>query len=164
MASDRPRQDLESEKRIVERSENPKKMPLSFLPFPMQLRNVYIMEMVAKRSRIEMVDPPLADLSLGEIEVDEEHLQASVVLTVKMEFSYEPHPFDILFKIGGEFSYTSGYSVKQIHKFLEQGAMSVLLPFARETLYSICLRLQVTPVMLTMLQTATFPLDEIEKE
>jgi preprotein translocase subunit SecB len=55
------------------------------------------------------------------------------------------------------FTYSETYQEEEVRLFLEQGSLSILLPFARELLFSICARLQVPPMMLTMVQLAPHP-------
>jgi len=152
-----PDQHSEEEKTLVEGIAQPEMQPLYLLPFTMQLQNTFVIEMTAKRFPVQMVSTPFARLGIEGVQIDAEHLQAQVILNVQIEFADEPRPFDISFKLLGLFTYAHGTDIETVRVFLEQGSLSVMLPFARELLINICTSLQVPPVMLTMVQLMPFP-------
>jgi preprotein translocase subunit SecB len=125
--------------------------------------------MAAKRFPVDSNEMPAAELGIADVQVDDEGQQAHVVLSVSLEFTNEPHPFDISFKLLGEFAYTPQLRTTDVVRFLETGSLSVMLPFARELLLSVCMRLQVPPIILPMVKLAPPPSfderkDEIRKE
>jgi preprotein translocase subunit SecB len=142
-----------------------RKDPLPFLSSELQLQNVFAIEMAARRFLVDMDSMPVAQLSIEDVEVNDEIQHAQAVLSVNLEFSDEPHPFDISFKLLGLFAYAPQLKAEEVISFLEMGSLSVMLPFAREFLLSICTRFQISPIMLSMIKLAPPPsLDEIKKE
>jgi preprotein translocase subunit SecB len=139
-------------------------MPLPFLPFEVQLQNVFATEIIAKQFPVQTDEPPEARLSIEDIGIDETTLEASAVLSVEVQFAEEPRPFAISFKLLGQFSCNSDLTPAQVHTFLKNGSLSILLPFARETLFSLCTRLQIPPIMLEMVKLVPPPPADEEDE
>lgn len=141
--------------------------PIHFLPYGVQLQNISAIEISAKKFRADVAKSQNAQLSidLEEVEIDEESLQAQVVLHLQIDFTEEPRPYEISFKLLGHFTYIREYSVEIIQAFLQQGSLSVMLPFARELLLSLCTRLQVPALLLPMVQIAppAFTVPDTEK-
>jgi preprotein translocase subunit SecB len=131
--------------------------PLPFLPFEVQLQNIFVTEIVGKHFPVQTDEQPEAKLSIEDINIDESTFYASAVLNVEVSFAEEPRPFDISFKLLGQFSYDSNLTSAQVKKFLTEGSLSIMFPFARETLLGLCIRLQVPPVMLAMIKLAPPP-------
>lgn len=140
-------------------------MPLPFLPFEVQLQNVFATEIIARQFPVQTDEQPEAKLSIEDIGIDEATFDASAVLSVEVKFAEEPRPFEISFKLLGQFSYDSDLTPVQVDRFLKEGSLSILLPFAREMLFSLCTRLQIPPVMLPMVKLVP-PLsaDEVDKD
>ena len=157
MQPDQSSQRPEEEKTGIEASAQHLPQPIYFLPFNVQLQNAFFIEISAKRFPVNVESTPVARLGLENAQIDAENLLAQVTLYVQVAFEEEPHPFDISFKLLGQFSYTQGYKAEYVRMFLEQGSLSILLPFARELLASLCTRLQVPPIMLAMVQLAPHP-------
>lgn len=133
--------------------------PIYVLPFDVQLENTFCIEIVARRFP-EIGSMPPINVGLENAQVDRESSKAQVVLsfqTISSRDNEESVPFEISFKIIGIFTYTQNYTEKEVLTFLEQGSLSILLPFARELLFNTCIRLQVPPMMLTMVQLAPPP-------
>jgi len=133
------------------------------LPFDVQLQNIFAIEVAAKRFPVEFSQShlsPNVELSLSEVQVSKENLQAQVVLNVNVGFIDEPRLFEISFKLLGAFTYKQDYSTETVHMFLEQGSLSVMLPFARELLVSLCTRLQIPPLLLPLIRLALPPVVE----
>lgn len=159
----------QGENKMLEGSVDPRKEPLPFLPSEIQQHNIFVIEVAAKRFPVHIDEMPSAELAIVDVQVDDASQQAQVVLSVSLEFANEPHPFDISFRLLSEFTYDPQVSKIDVTRFLEMGSMSIMLPFAREVLLSICMRLQVPPIMLPMVKLAPPPsLDtrkgEISKE
>ncbi len=159
----------EGENKVLEGTAEPTRDGLPFLPSEIQQHNIFVIEMIAKRFPVNASEMPAAELSIADVQVDDKSQQAQVVLSVSLQFTTEPHPFDISFKILSEFTYTPQISQKEVIRFLELSSMSIMLPFARELLLSICMRLQIPPVILPMVKLAPPPSldamkDEISKE
>jgi len=165
MTFDQPHKQPEDEKIVVEGDTDPKKQPLYFLPFAVQLQNIFAIEIIAKRFPVNISNPPNTNLNLNveDIQIDAEHLLAQVILNAQVKCADDPPPFEILFKLLGLFVYDQAYKTEMIHTFLEQGSISVMLPFARELLLSLCLRVQIPPLLLPLIQLAP-PQSETEKE
>jgi len=157
MDSDQSNQGPEEERALVQENEQKTKRPLYFLPHEVQLLNTFCIEIIAKRYPVEIVSLPAVNVNLEEVQVDPEHLQAQVIVHVQTIYDNIQSSFDISFKIVGIFAYSENYKEEQARSFLEQGSLSILLPFARELLFNICARLQVPPMMLTMVQLAPHP-------
>ena len=152
MQSEQPLQPVENEERSI-----------SILPFDVQLQNIFATEVVAKRFPIEVYSTqssPNVELSVSEVQVNKDGLRAQVVLNVEIKFVDEPRPFEISFRLLGAFIYKPEYSIETLQMFLEQGSLSVMLPFARELLASLCIRLQVPPLLLPLIQLAPPPIAE----
>ncbi len=140
---------------------------LPLLPFEIQLRNIFPIEIIARRFPL---DSPVdinnivqssveTQLNLSNIGINAEISQAQVELDVKAHFPHEPRFFEIYFKLVGIFSYEPHYSLEKITYFLQQGSLSVMLPSAREFLLSLCIRLQVPMIVLPLVQLASYSSD-----
>ena len=137
--------------------------PFSFQPFAIQLLNVVPIEIVARRFPVESSDTKInINLNVVGISIDSDSLQAQVILEIMLEPSQEPRLFEIFSRIVGLFSYSSEYDPKTVQEFLQQGSLSVLLPFVRELVLSLSTRLQIPPIMLSLVQLAPPP--EITKK
>ncbi len=141
----------------MESHESQALMPALFLPYDVQLQNTFCIEIIAKRFPIDIVNLPRVQINLEDAQVDTENSRAQVTLHIWTVFDENAPSFDIAFKLLGLFSYTESYSEGEVRIFLEQGSLSILLPFARELLLSICNRIQVPPMMLTMVKLAPHP-------
>lgn len=148
---------LEEKSALVGHNESQALKPVYFLPFDVQLQNTFCREIVARRFPVDIERMPLVQANLEDAEVDNEQHLAQVTLHIQTVTDTEFPPFDISFKILGMFSYTEDYSEAEVRLFLEQGSLSILLPFARELLLNTCSRLQVPPMMLTMVKLAPHP-------
>lgn len=142
---------------LVEGSEQKALKPVYFLPFDVQLQNTFCIEIIAKRFPVDVETMPHAQVSLEEAQVDAQGSRAQVTLYMHTVSDTDPPPFNISFKLLGLFTYSENYEEEEVRLFLEQGSLSILLPFARELLFSICTRLQVPLMMLTMVQLAPHP-------
>jgi len=166
MVTNGPGQDSVDEKMVAEEKVEQAQLPLPLVPAPVQLQNIFALEIIAKRFPviIPSVINTQSNLNLEDIQVLQETLQAQVILNVQVEFKEEPRPFEISFKLAGIFTYPLEHNVELVRKFLEQGSLSILLPFARELLVSLCTRLQVPPLFLQMIQVTPPPANATEKE
>ena len=133
--------------------------PLPALYFALQLQNIVVLEIVARRFSAEATN--LANghvnLELEDVQIIQDHAQ--IVLNVQLRPVEVPQPFEISFKLLGIFTYIRDYPPEQVRQFLEQGSLSVLLPFARELLISLCTRLQIPVILLPMVQLTSPPQD-----
>lgn len=157
METGQPYQRPEDEWTLVEENEPKVLKPVYFLPFDVQLQNTFCIEIMARRFPVNIEKVPHVQVNLEEAQVDIQELQSQVTLHVRTISDDNPPPFDISFKLLGVFTYSENYREDEVRVFLEQGSLSILLPFARELLFSICARLQVPPMMLTMVQLAPHP-------
>jgi preprotein translocase subunit SecB len=133
--------------------------PISLQPFAIQLQNVAPIEIIARRFPVDIKNDTQVNVQLNTIglHVDPDNFRAQVIIELKTEPTEEPSSFEISFTMVGIFSYSSDYDTDTVIQFLQQGSISVLLPFARELLFSLCTRLQIPPVMLSLIQIATSP-------
>ena len=134
-----------------------KQQLISPLPFDVQLQNTFFIEIVARRFPRNMEEVPHIKIHLEDAQVEAQNRQAQITLSVQVMFEEEHPPFEISFKLLGQFDYTQKYTEKDVHTFLMQGSLSILLPFARECLVSLCTRLQIPPMMLALAQIAPPP-------
>ncbi len=166
MVADEPEQHSEDEKKIEEEVAEHAQNPLYYLPSAVQLQSIFAVEIIAKRFPVNMpsVISTQSNINLEEVQVNHENFLAQVILNVQVGFTEEPHPFEISFKLVGIFAYTQEYNDEMVRQFLEQGSLSVMLPFARELLLSLCIRLQVPPLILQMVQLTSPPAMATETE
>jgi len=157
MGSDQPGKRSEEERALVQENESKALRPIYLLPYDVQLQNTFCIEILAKRFPVEIVSLPHIQVNLEETQVDSQSSQAQVILHVQTVSDNNLPPFNISFKLLGLFTYSEKYQEEEVRLFLEQGSLSILLPFARELLFSICARLQVPSMMLTMVQIAPHP-------
>ena len=126
---------------------------ISLNPFAIQLVNVVPIEIVARRFPVESNDTNInINLNVVGISIDSDSQQAQVILEMKLEPSQEPRFFEIFFRIVGLFSYSLEYDPTEVHEFLQQGSLSILLPFVRELVLNFSTRLQIPPIMLSLVQ------------
>ena len=138
--------------------------PLPFLASEVQLRNIFVIEVAAKRFGSEVPNAATVQLNLEDVSINEADFQAQAVLALNMNFAEEPRPFEISFKLLGQFEYDSSLKPARVRTFLEQGSFSVMLPFVREFLCSLSTRLQIPPVMLPMIKVAPPPIVDSDME
>jgi len=155
--SNQHNQQAASERTPTDAESDSEMQRLYFLPFAIQLQNIFPVEINARRFPLKIADAPTVQLSTTEIQIDTENRQAQAILELSVGFSDEPRPFEISCKIVGEFIYTENYDTDQLYQYLAQGSLSVMLPFARELLLSLCTRMQIPPIMLSMVQLAPPP-------
>src|SRR2546429_2266310 len=156
MPSDEPQQ--HSDDNVVEDSTELKAQTLHALPLSIQLRNIFVIEIITKRFPVALQDTlantTQTNLNMEEIQVDPENFQAQAILAVHVEITDEPRPFEISFKLVGHFTYSQENTVEMVQQFLNFGSLSVMLPFARELLISLCTRLQIPILILQIIQIA----------
>lgn len=153
---------MEEETNSIERN------GLPFLHFSVQLQNIFAAEIVAKHYPVDQntYNPvnTQVTLNLEEIQINEATSIAQVILSVQVLSTDEPRLFEVAFKQVGLFVYSNDYSPERVQAFLEQGSLSVMLPFARETLLSLCVRLQIPPITLPMVRIASPSTNDAPKE
>jgi preprotein translocase subunit SecB len=136
--------------------------PTSLPLFGVQPQNIIPVEIIAKRfftpspdsalPAPEQFAPPSVQLALEEPTIQSEGQQAQIVMNVQVSSSTEPFRYEISLKLLGLFAFMQGYDVEFVRTFLQQGALSVMLPVARELLMSLSSRLQVPLIMLPLIQ------------
>jgi preprotein translocase subunit SecB len=138
--------------------------PMALQPFSVQLTDIFPIEISATRFPIAIHVPvPLnLQLNITEIGIDADSARAQVSLEVKVEPSDDSHAFGISFKLVGLFLYNVEYTQEMVQQFLQQGSLSLMLPFARELVLSLSTRLQIPPIVLSLIQLAPPSLDENE--
>lgn len=133
---------------------------ISLLPFAVQPQDIYPVEIVARRFPVSITTLPLpikGEFNITELNINAESLQAQVVLEVRIESTEEPRAFEIFSRIVGAFVYSSEYTPEMVSEFLQQGSLSILLPFARELVLSLSTRLHLPPIVLSLVQLAPPP-------
>ncbi len=148
MLSNEPEQSAVDKNAVSEETQQ----PLSPLPFAVQMQNIFPIEILARRFPSYTSNAPNILLNVKDIQIDTEHYLSQVTLEVHAGFAEEPSPFEILFRMVGQFSYTQDCSAEMVHTFLAHGSLSIMLPFARELLLNLCTRLQLPPIMLALAQ------------
>jgi preprotein translocase subunit SecB len=140
---------------------------IPFLHFSVQLQSVFAIEINAKRFPVVQKDSNSSNvenhLSIEGIEVNEELSVAQAILSVQVFPTDEQRLFEIAFKQVGLFTYSKDYSPEMVQTFLQQGSLSVMLPFAREMLASICTRLHIPTVLLPMIPIAPTTINSTSK-
>lgn len=133
--------------------------PISLLPFAVQLQNIFPVEIRVKRFPMDqaidlasVVSTAHTRLNLSDLGIQQETLRAQIHLEIHVSFPLEPPPFEIFFKLVGIFSYTQEYPPEMVQYFLQQGSLSVMLPYARELLLNLCTRLQIPMIVLPLVQ------------
>ena len=134
---------------------------IPLLPFAVQLQNIFPVEIAAKRFPVDTTDSVIpstnTQLNLTDLTINSETSRAQICLEVRVDSPNEPRQFEIYFKLVGLFAYAQEYSLEKVQYFLQQGSLSVMLPYARELLLSICMRLQIPMVVLPLVQLAPPP-------
>src|SRR5437763_13045596 len=130
--SNQHNQQATSERTPTDAESDSEMQTLYFLPFAVQLKNIFPVEINARRFPVEIVHAPTVQLSTSDIQIDEENHRAQSILELKVHYSSETRPYEISCKMVGEFIYTENYEAEKVYQFLEQGSLSVMLPFARE--------------------------------
>ncbi len=148
--------------------------PTALPLFAVQPQNIIPVEIIAKRffptttdSAVpspEQFTPPNVQLAIEEPTIQSESQQAQVLMNVQVLSTTEPFRFEISLKLLGLFAFTHDYDLEFVRAFLQQGALSVMLPVARELLMSLSSRLQVPLIMLPLIQLAPSPGAEAKPE
>lgn len=143
--------------------------PFALPLYAAQLLNVVPIEIVARRfpgkensaalSTDTQLNPPAVQLHLEEPLILNELHQAQAFFNISVLSTDVPRLFEISLKLVGLFTYDANYDQELIRQFLRQGSLSVILPFARELLLSICTRLQIPLIALPLIQLAPPPTD-----
>ena len=154
----------QSPRSVGDEEATPDMQPLYAMPFAIQLQNTFFIEIVARRSPIATEAPPEVRFNISDIQIDPETFRAQATLNMHIGYPQDPPPFEISFKMLGQFTYTQEYTTEMVHMYLEQASLSIMLPFARELILSLCTRLQVPPIMLAMLRVVPHPATVERKE
>lgn len=143
--------------------------PLALPLFAVQLQNIVPIEIVARRfpgnensvalSTETQINPPAIQLNLEEPLLLNETHQAQLLFNIHVLSNDIPPLFEISLKLAGLFTYDAKYDQEKVRQFLRLGSLSVILPFARELLLSICIRLQIPLIALPLIQLAPSPTD-----
>lgn len=152
-----------------EQSAQPGIQPYSLPVFAVQLQNVVPVDILARRlpankssftlSPDAQISPPAVQVNLEEPALNSESRQAQVLMNIQVLSTDVPPLFEISLKLAGLFTYDPNYGEEQVIQFLRLGTLSVMLPFARELLLSICNRLQMPMIALPLIQLAPPPTD-----
>ena len=156
-----------------ERAIQPAIQPFSLPLFAVQLQNMVPIEIIARRlpgnensvvlSPATQINPPAVQLNQEEPLLNNETHQAQVLFNIQVLSNDMPPLFEVSLKLAGLFTYDANYDQKMVRQFLRLGSLSVMLPFARELLLSICTRLQIPLIALPLVQLAPPPTDTLEE-
>lgn len=133
-------------------------LPMALQPFAVQLLDIVPTEIIARRFPVTASNHQVTinvQFNIIELGVDTENLQAQTTLEVKVEPFEEPHIFEIHFNMVAFFTYGSDYTQEMVSEFLQQGSLSLMLPFARELVLSLSTRLHLPPIVLSLIQLAS---------
>jgi hypothetical protein len=74
---------------VIEGSTDQGGQPLYYLPFAVQLQNIFAIEIVARRFPVSLDGNSSAQLSLnlGDVQIDDENLLAQAILSVQVDFN-----------------------------------------------------------------------------
>src|SRR5260370_7352831 len=135
----------------------PTQLPL----FAVQPQNIFPVEIIAKRflttttdsavSLPEQFTPPNVQLAIEEPTIQAESRQAQVLMNVQVLSTSEPFRFEISLKLLGLFAFTHNYNLEFFRAFLQQGALSVMLPFASNYLTTLSSRLHIPLILLPLI-------------
>lgn len=130
--------------------------PLSPLPFAVQLQNIVPIDIIAKRFPIDLPGgmPVNIHTNINGSAIDSEHRQAQVIIETKVEPDATPRPFEIVVRVVGLFTYLDEYSRDDVQRYIESGSLSVMLPFIRELIHELSIRLQIPPILLPLVAIA----------
>lgn len=134
----------------------PPHLPISLVPFAIQLQNVVPIEIVAKRFPVAITPeiPVNSTLNITELSINPDARQAQTIIEAKVEPITDPKPFEIVLKVVGIFIYPEKYSSNDVQAYLQSGSIGALLPFIRELIFQLSARLQIPPIMLPIIQLA----------
>lgn len=126
------------------------------LPFPIQLQNIVPIDIIAKRFPVDLpVGIPVnIHTSIDGSAIDPEQKQAQVIVETKVEPDATPRPFEIVVRVVGLFTYSDKYSTDDTQRYIEAGSLSVILPFMRELIHQLSIRLQIPPILLPLVAIA----------
>jgi len=105
------------------------------------------------------INPPAIELNLEEPIIKNDTQQAQINMNIHVHSTDSPPLFEISLKLAGLFTYNANYNQETVLQFLRFGSLSVMLPFARELLLSICIRLQMPLIALPLIELAPPPTD-----
>lgn len=137
-----------------ENTKTPLNLPISLIPFAIQLQNVVPIEIVAKRYPVNIVpeSPVNIEASILDISVAPEDRQAQIITEITVIPTARPKPFEIVLQVVGAFTYPEKYNLNELHEYLESGGMGAMIPFLRELILDLSMRLQIPPIMLPVIQ------------
>lgn len=153
----------------TEHASQPPSQPISLPLFAVQLQNIIPVEIIARRfpgekgstapTPISQINPASAQMNLEEPVLNREVQRAQVPMSLQVLSTDIPTLFEISLKLIGVFSYDAGYGEENVLQYLRLGSMSAMLPFARELLLNMCVRLQMPLIALPLVQLAPPPPD-----
>lgn len=134
----------------------PPNLPISLIPFEVQLKNIVPVEIVAKRFPVDIASETSVGIQMNitELSVDPDNKQAHVMWEASLGPTVEPRSFEIMIRVIGVFSYTAEYSISDVEKYLQQESIIAIQPFIRELILSLSTRLQIPPILLPITKLA----------
>lgn len=125
---------------------------ISLPPAPMQLRDVFPVTLVARRYQVA----PAPDQPHGQANAQVSNLTifsgepfTQVQLTATIVSAHEPSFFDIEVTIVGVFERTGALPVGYtLESYLEATSLALLMPFLRENVFEMGIRMRIGPVLL----------------
>jgi preprotein translocase subunit SecB len=139
-----------------ENADAPKHKALSPLPFAIQLQNIVPIDIIAKRFPVDLPGemPINIHTNVNGSAIDPKQKQAQVIIETKVEPDVTPHPFEIEVRVIGLFTYSDEYSTDDTLHYIESGSLSIILPFIRELIHQLSIRLQIPPILLPLVAVA----------
>lgn len=130
--------------------------PLSPLPFAIQLQNIVPIDIIAKRFPVDLSNgiPVNIHTNIDGSAIHSEQRRAQVIIETKVEPDATPRPFEIVVRVIGLFTYSDEYSTDDVQRYIESGSLSVILPFVRELIHELSIRLQIPPIILPLIVVA----------
>jgi len=132
-------------------------------PFPIQLLEIFPIEIVARRFPRPVSTPPASinvQFNLTELSISPESLQAQVALEVRVEPDEEKHSFEIFFKLLALFSYGAEHTPEMVRQLIQPGVFNLMIPFVRELILSLSTRLHLPPIVLSLVPLTSPPTTE----
>lgn len=132
------------------------RLPISLLPFAVQLQDVVSIDIVARRFPVDL--PPGMSVNIHTnidgIAVDAEQRRAQVIVMTDVEPTATPPSFEISVRVLGLFTYSDEYKADDVKVYLEAGSLSLMLPFIRELIHHLSTRLQIPAIVLPLIKLA----------
>jgi preprotein translocase subunit SecB len=125
-------------------------------PFAVQLHDIVSIDIVAKRFPVDLPPDMSVNIhtSIDDIAVDAEDLHAQVIVVTNVEPTTTSLPFEISVRVLGLFSYSDEYKADDVKAYLKASSLSLMLPFIRELIHHLSMRLRIPAIVLPLIELA----------